>query len=136
MRSVISARAPLAALVVAAVLGTAGGSRQNELEDQIDRILAASFDPQELGAAAIVIEDGSVILRKGYGLADLELGVPVRPEMVYRIGSETKSFTAVAVMALVERGALSLDDAIRQHLPELPERFDSVSIRQLLSHTS
>jgi CubicO group peptidase (beta-lactamase class C family) len=56
--------------------------------------------------------------------------------MVFRIGSETKSFTAVAVMILVERGVLSLDDAIRKHLPDLPARFDSVSIRQLLSHTS
>jgi CubicO group peptidase (beta-lactamase class C family) len=136
MRCVISARVPLATLVVAAALGTASESRHSDLEDQIDRILAATFNPQELGAAAIVIEDGSVILKKGYGLADLELGVPVRRDMAFRIGSETKSFTAVAVMVLVERGVLSLDDAIRQHLPDLPERFDSVSIRQLLSHTS
>jgi D-alanyl-D-alanine carboxypeptidase len=136
MRGPVSPRVQLVALVVAAAFGVAGGGRQTELDEKIDRILAASFDSNQLGAAAIVVKDGAVIFRKAYGLADLELTVPVRPDMVYRIGSETKSFTAVAVMVLVERGVLSLDDAIRQHLEDLPVRFDSVSIRQLLSHTS
>ena len=135
MRSLVGARVPLVALVAAAAF-LAGGGRQTGIEENIDRILSASFDPHELGAAVIVAKDGSVILRKAYGLADLELGVPGRPDMVFRIGSETKSFTAVAVMILVERGVLSLDDAIREHISDLPVRFDSVSIRQLLSHTS
>ncbi|NIM52353.1 MAG: serine hydrolase [Gemmatimonadales bacterium] len=132
----VSARAPVVVLIVAVTFWTAGGGRHTGIEEDIDWILATSFDRNEPGAAAIVVKDGSVILRKGYGLADLELGVPVRPDMVFRIGSETKSVTAVAVMILVERGVLSLDDAIREHLPDLPVGFDSVSIRQLLSHTS
>jgi CubicO group peptidase (beta-lactamase class C family) len=132
----LSARVAPIALALAAAALTACGCRQAGLDDSIDRILAASFEPNELGAAVIVMKDGSVIYRRGYGLADLELGVPVRPEMVYRIGSETKSFTAVAVMILVERGALALDGSVREHLPDLPQRYDSVSVRQLLSHTS
>ncbi len=136
IRDLVRAGVTSVALVLAVANLTAGGGRQAVLEEEIDRVLAASFDRNELGAAAIVVKDGSVIYRRGYGLADLELGVPVRPEMVYRIGSETKSFTAVAVMILVERGMLSLDDAVRKHLPDLPVRYDSVSIRRLLSHTS
>ncbi|UCC84645.1 MAG: serine hydrolase [Gemmatimonadota bacterium] len=124
------------ALVFAAAALTACGGRRAGIEEDIDRILAASFEPDEPGAAVIVVKDDSVIYRGGYGLADLELGVPVRPDLVFRIGSETKSFTAVAVMILVERGALALDEAIREHLADLPLRFDSVTIRQLLSHTS
>jgi D-alanyl-D-alanine carboxypeptidase len=136
MHRIVSARVAPVALALAAASVTVGGGRQPGIEEDIDRMLAASFESNGLGAAVIVMKDDSVIYRRGYGLADLELRVAVRPEMVYRIGSETKSFTAVAVMILVERGALSLDDAVREHLPDLPVRFDSVSIRQLLSHTS
>jgi CubicO group peptidase (beta-lactamase class C family) len=136
MQRLVSARVPLVALVAAAASCTAGGDRPTGVEEDIDRILAASFDPNELGAAVIVVKGDSIVFRRGYGLGDLELGVPVRPDMVFRIGSQTKSFTAVAVMVLVERELLSLDDAIRKHLPDLPVRFDSVSIRQLLSHTA
>jgi D-alanyl-D-alanine carboxypeptidase len=139
MHRLMSARVALVVLVVlviGAAFVTGAGGRQAGVEEDIDRMLAASFDPNELGAAVIVVKDGSVVFRRGCGLADLELGVPARPEMVYRIGSETKSFTAVAVMLLVERGALGLDDAVRAHLPDLPVRYDSVSIRRLLSHTA
>jgi D-alanyl-D-alanine carboxypeptidase len=104
--------------------------------DHIDRLLSAAFDQAEPGAAVIVADGESVILRKGYGLADLESGISTRPEMVYPIGSETKSFTAVAVAILAERGLLSFDDAISQYLPNLPAAYDSVTILNLLSHTA
>ena len=136
MRRLARVGASTAALVLTAVAWTAGERRQGGVEERIDRILAAAFRPDQPGAAVIVVRGDSVIFRRGYGLADLELGVPVRPEMVFRIGSETKSFTAAAVMILAERGSLALDDPIRRHLPDLPARFDSVSIRQLLSHTA
>lgn len=102
----------------------------------IDSILRAAFPEEEPGAAVIVERAGRTILRAGYGMADMELGVPVDPGMVFRIGSVTKQFTALAVMKLVEAGSLSLDDPVRKHIPDLPEAFDPVRIKHLISHTS
>lgn len=59
-----------------------------------------------------------ILLRKGYGLADVELDVPMRPEYVFRLGSVTKQFTAAAIMMLVEAGKLSLTDDVRKWVPE------------------
>lgn len=57
----------------------------------------------------LIARDGQVLLRKGYGLASLELGVPLEPDMVFPVGSITKSFTAAAILLLAERGQLALE---------------------------
>src|SRR3954463_8262482 len=80
----------------------------------IDRIMSSVYKPDLPGAAIIVLRNGKPIFRKGYGLANLELRVAVRPEMVFRICSVTKQFTAVAIMMLAEQRKLSLDDDIRK----------------------
>ena len=87
------------------------------------------------GAAVAVIRDGKVILQKGYGLANLEQGVPCTPQTRFRIVSLTKAFTAMAVMILHERGVLNIDDTIGKYLPDYP-KGDKITIRQLLTHTS
>jgi len=105
----------------------------------IDRLCSEAFVAEEPGAAVLVIRQGNVVLRRGYGLADLELGVPVDPDMVFRIGSITKTFTAVAILKLVQDGALELDGDLRErrpHLPHPPDRGRPITIRQLLSHTA
>jgi CubicO group peptidase (beta-lactamase class C family) len=82
------------------------------------------------------MRDGKVIKATGYGLANLELKVPVAPEMVFHSGSLGKAFTATAVMMLVEEGKIGLDDRISKYLPEAPPAWDKVTIRHLLTHTS
>ncbi len=82
----------------------------------IHEMLEKTYQPDKPGAAVIVVREGKVILRKGYGKANLELGVPVEPDMVFRLGSITKQFTAVAMLA--EQGKLSLDDDITKFLPD------------------
>lgn len=111
-------------------------SREDTRPAAIDRLLTGAYPSDEPGAAVIVTEHGKVLFRRGYGLADLELGVGVTPDMVFRIGSITKSFTAIAVLTLVQRGALALDDDVRDYLPDLPAYETPITIRQLLSHTS
>lgn len=117
-----------------------GGIGQTDAGDaiakQVDTILAEAFAGDEPGAAVIVLHEGHEVLREGYGMADMELGVPVRPEMVFRIGSVTKQFTAAAVMKLVERGEISLEDSLRMFIPRLPGRFGPVRVKHLLSNTS
>ncbi len=91
------------------------------------------------GAAGLSIglaRSGSIMVAKGYGLADLEFDVPADSQTMFRIGSVTKQFTAAAIMQLIERGKLSLDDNLHQHLPDYPTQGHTVTIRNLLNHTS
>ena len=84
----------------------------------------------------IVVRNGEVVLRKGYGLANVELGVPIEPGMVFRLGSVTKQFTAAAVLLLEQDGKLSTEDLIEKHLPGYPVHGHKITIAHLLSHTS
>ena len=88
------------------------------------------------GISVAVVQDGKVILAKGYGLANVELSVPATENTVYQIASVTKTFTATAINMLVDEDKLKLDDKIVSHLPDLPAAWKEVTIRQLLSHTS
>lgn len=103
---------------------------------RIDQLLAETYAAGEPGAAVLVEKDGEILLRKGYGLANLELEVPIRPEMVFRVGSVTKQFTAIAILELVEQGKLALDDDITKYLPGFPTHGQKVTIEHLLTHTS
>lgn len=103
---------------------------------QIDQLLAGVFPSDAPGAAVIVVRDGKVILRKGYGLANIELGVPIAPEMVFRLGSVAKQFTAMAILMLSEEGKLALSDEITEYLPDFPIHGQTITIENLLTHTS
>lgn len=105
------------------------------LAESLDTLIAARFKPELPGVAALVVKDGQPVLRKGYGMANLELGVPIKPEHVFRIGSTTKLFTAVAVMQLVDDGKLALDAPVSRYL-DCPPHWNRITIRQLLTHTS
>jgi CubicO group peptidase (beta-lactamase class C family) len=107
-----------------------------DLAAYADGILAANYPAGEPGASALVVRDGKILLRKGYGLANLELLVPVKPEMVFELGSVTKQFTGAAVLMLAERGKLSLDDEITRWLPDFPTHGQKITVEQLLTHVS
>ncbi|MGH8598969.1 MAG: serine hydrolase, partial [Gammaproteobacteria bacterium] len=109
---------------------------QSSLTAAIDEMLAKEFKANEPGAAAIVVKDGKVVFRKGYGMANLELGVAIEPDMIFRIGSVTKQFTAVATLMLAEQGKLSLTDEITKFLPDYPTQGRKITIEHLLTHTS
>ena len=70
------------------------------------------------------------------GTARLRAQIPARAESIYQIASISKQFTAAAILRLVEQGKLSVDDPARTYLPELDARFDAITIRHLLTHTS
>jgi CubicO group peptidase (beta-lactamase class C family) len=94
------------------------------------------YKPDEPGAAVIVRKDGKTVFRKGYGLADLELGVAVAPDMIFRLGSITKQFTAVSVLVLAQEGKLGLRDEITKFLPDYPTQGRKITVEHLLTHTS
>lgn len=101
-----------------------------------DRVLAEAYPAGEPGAAVLISHQGKTVLRKGYGLAKLELGVPIQPDMVFEIGSVTKQFTAAGILMLAERGLLSVEDDITKHLPDYPTHGRRITIEQLMNHTS
>lgn len=88
------------------------------------------------GVAVGIYSRGKVLLEKGYGLADVELGVPVKPQTIFESGSVGKQFVAAAIMMLVEQHRISLDDSITKYFPGAPATWKPIRIKNLLSHTS
>ncbi|MGB8983239.1 MAG: serine hydrolase domain-containing protein, partial [Anaerolineales bacterium] len=108
----------------------------NLLIETIDNWVKESYQPTEPGVAVIAVRDGKIVFRTGQGMANLELGVPIGPDMVFRLGSLTKQFTAVAILMLAEQGKLALDDSISRFLPDYPTHDHLITIEHLLTHTS
>jgi CubicO group peptidase (beta-lactamase class C family) len=88
------------------------------------------------GCAVGVAQDGKLAYGRGYGLANLDWGIPITTSSVFDIGSVSKQFTASALALLELDGVLSLDDDVRRWVPELPEYGTPITIRHLLNHTS
>jgi len=101
-----------------------------------DRLLEPYFKADQAGASVLVMKEGKVLYARGFGLASRELKVPNAPDLVYRIGSVTKHFTAAAIMTLVEDGKVALDAPVSRYLEGLPEAWRPVTVQQLLTHTS
>jgi D-alanyl-D-alanine carboxypeptidase len=107
-----------------------------EIAAYADHLLAEAYPADAPGAAAIVVLDGEEVLRKGYGLANVELQVPNGPEMVFELGSVTKQFTAAAILMLAERGQLRIEEDVTKYLPDYPTHGRKITIEHLLTHTS
>ena len=88
------------------------------------------------GLALMVARGGKTVRAEGFGLANVELQVPVKPETVFQSGSVGKQFTATAVMILVEEGKVGLDDPLTKYFPDAPASWKEVTVRQLLSNTA
>jgi CubicO group peptidase (beta-lactamase class C family) len=107
-----------------------------DLKSQFDEMLTKQYGGQQPGATVLVARYGDVIYRNAFGMADLELNVPMKPDMIFEVGSLTKQFTAISILILVENGQLNLDDDIRKFIPDYPTRGFTITIHDLLTHTS
>jgi CubicO group peptidase (beta-lactamase class C family) len=92
--------------------------------------------PNGPGASVMVIQDGTVLFAKGYGLAQVDKQVPCDTNTNFRLASVTKQFTAMAVMMLAEQHKLSFEERLTDFFPEFPAYGQAISVRQLLGHTS
>ncbi len=107
------------------------------LSAKVDEAVRVQLKEQKIpGLSLGVMRDGKIIKATGYGLANVELNVPVTPPSIFQTGSVGKQFTATAVMMLVEEGKLGLDDTITKYFPEAPAAWKNVTVRHLLTHTS
>ena len=125
---------PLVALIL--IGGVARGQRAVAGAD-LDAITRRVMTQEHVvGASVLVARGDRILLHAGYGFADLELEVPAKDETVYHLVGPMMPFTGVAVLQLVERGKLSLDDDVARWVPEFPMQGRRVSVRQLLNHTT
>jgi CubicO group peptidase (beta-lactamase class C family) len=110
--------------------------RRGKLSPQVDDLFKPWTSSGSPGAAVLVMHQGEVVHAKGYGLANLEHGIPIRPATVFDIASVSKQFGAMAIALLEADGRLSIDDDVRRHIPELPDFGARITIRHLVHHTS
>ncbi|MEL6926335.1 MAG: serine hydrolase domain-containing protein [Bacteroidota bacterium] len=103
---------------------------------QYQQLLETHFDKEGPGAAVLVAKKGRVVYVGAIGKANLELDVPMQPDHVFRIGSITKQFTAVAILMLMEQGKLDLQDEITKFIPDYPTQGNKITVEHLLTHTS
>ena len=101
-----------------------------------DSVFTAFDRTDSPGCALGVYQDGKILYARGYGMANLELGVANTSRSVFEIGSISKQFTAMSILLLQQDGKLSVDDPVRKYVPELPAYADRITLRHLLSHTS
>ncbi len=107
-----------------------------DIATDLDVLFAFAYPEKAPGAAVIVVRDGKTLLRAGFGMANLELDIAIEPDMVFRIGSVTKQFTAVALLILEGEGKVELDGALTTYLPDYPKSDPPITLRHLLTHTS
>lgn len=107
---------------------------QDEFARKAVEMLDSVYNDQTPGAVVVVSREDVVVLNQAFGMADLELEVPMASDHILRIASVTKQYTAAAILALIEDGELALDNPLSKFLPEFP--VAEVTIHQLLNHTS
>ena len=104
--------------------------------EQVDALFAPWDKGDSPGAAVGIFEKGRILYAKGYGIANLDYGIPLSPQTVLRTGSVSKQFVAMGVALLAGQGKLSISDDIRDHLPEMPDYGTPITLGHLLHHTS
>jgi len=107
-----------------------------QLAAKCDQLMSEQFKADETGGAALIAKKGQIIYKKAFGMANLELNIPMLADNVFRIGSISKQFTAVAILQLMEQGKLGLQDDITKFIPDYPTHGHKITIEHLLTHTS
>ena len=98
--------------------------------------LFSKFSANDPGCAVLVVQDGKTVFEKGYGVAELRAREKIGPQTNFRLASLTKEFTALAIMLLVHDGKLRYDDRLTDIFPGFPAYGKSITVRQMLNHTS
>ncbi|MGB2643626.1 MAG: serine hydrolase domain-containing protein [Candidatus Acidiferrum sp.] len=103
---------------------------------QVDKVFAKWDKPNSPGCALGVYQDGRIVYKHGYGMANLNDDVRITPETVFHVASMSKQFTAASIVLLAQQGKLSLDDDVHKYIPELPDFGEKITIQHLIHHTS
>jgi len=112
-----------------------GVASTKNIEAEIDVIFNQAYPANSPGGTVLIAKDDKIIYRKAFGMANLELKVPMKPENVLQLASITKQFTSVAILILMEQGKLSLQDNLSKYITDFP-RGNEITLHHLLNHTS
>lgn len=132
-RRLFAAAGILVFVLASAAPSAAGTAPEAQAALYLGELLRSTGTP---AVSAAVASQGRIVFSEGVGFADLDNLVPATGSTVYNIGSVSKANTAVAVMQLVERGSIALDDPIRKYVPAFPDKGSPITIKHLLTHTS
>lgn len=109
---------------------------EDALADHFDKVLSMQFPGGAPGVTVLAARNGEILYHKAFGTANLEADIPMQTDHVFRIGSVTKQFTAIAILQLVEQGKINLQDEITRFIPDYPTQGHRITIEHLLTHTS
>jgi CubicO group peptidase (beta-lactamase class C family) len=110
--------------------------REESKTIRVDRLFAEWNRKDSPGCAVGISSNGAIVYERGYGMADIELGVPMTPSTFLAVASVSKSFTAMSVLLAAQNGKLSFDDEVQKYIPEWVDKDDHITIRHLITHTS
>lgn len=111
-------------------------AQAQNLAERVDSLLARWNQRNEPGTAVLLVRDGKVGYRRGFGLANLAQGSPITPDTQFQLESVSKQFTAMGIMILADQNKLRFDDPLSKFCPEFPAYARSITVRNLLNHTS
>jgi CubicO group peptidase (beta-lactamase class C family) len=123
-------------MMVLCVLAVYGQRLPASITDRLDSLFRKWDRTSSPGWAVGVVRNDSLIFARGYGMANLEYGVPISPETIFHMASVSKQFTAFSIVLLARQGKLNLDDDIHKYLSWFPDVKEKITIRNLLTHTS
>ena len=103
---------------------------------EVDELFRQWDSPKSPGAAVLIVDSGQVVHARGYGMANLEHAVAIRPDTVFDIASVSKQFAAMAIALLEAERRISLDDDVRKYVPQVPDFGKTITLRHLVHHTS
>lgn len=127
----------ICAMILVALQGHAHAQSHSQKAAKIDELMTLANKYRLFNGSVLVAENGKVIYKKGFGLANMEWNIPNTPETRFRLGSITKQFTATLILQLVEQGKVKLDGRLSDYLPEYRKDVgEKVTVHQLLNHTS
>jgi CubicO group peptidase (beta-lactamase class C family) len=114
-----------------------GGGSDREIQTEADRIVQQMMKQNGIPAVVLaVVKNGKVVVEKGYGTKSTDSKQPPDENTVFYIGSLSKAITAVGAMLLVDKGKLKLDDPASRYMKDLPHKWDGITVRQFMTHTS
>lgn len=106
------------------------------MKASFDQIIDSCFKPDEPGGTVLIAQKGKVLYERSFGMANLELNVKMQPDMLFEIGSQTKQFTAICILQLMEQGKLAITDPISNYFENSPLAWQQITIGNLMTHSS
>ncbi len=115
---------------------TVSSPSAQQITAKVDEYMNAAVRIDGFSGSILIARDGQPVVSRGYGMANVELDVPNTPQTVFRLGSVTKQFTAMAIMLLQERGKLNVNDPACKYLTDCPAAWQPITVKNLLTHTA